>query len=180
MDIKYNTVNIGILGRKLSGKSYLTKYLIRPIDKNKVYILDTNMIFKGYKNRYIVQNISFKGLDQFIDQISTIKGNKLIVFDDLDVYSPMYSDKFISFNINARNNGNSIIWNTKRPLRLGKVVLENADYLFIGNGLLDDDLKFLQKSYKIDIDLYNKLNQYEFLMYDTTNHIQYVIKAGEI
>ena len=179
MDIKYNTVNIGILGRKMSGKSYLTKYLIRPIDKNKVYILDTNQIFSGYKNRFNVQ-ISYKGLNHFIDYISQIKTNKLIVFDDLDVYNPMYSDKFISFNVNARNNGNGIIWNTKRPLRLGKVVIENADYLFIGNALLDDDLKFLQKSFKFDMDSYIKLQQYEFLLYDSINHTNKIIKAGEL
>ena len=179
MDIKYNNTAIGIMGRKMSGKTYLTKFLLKSISPDKVYVLDTNGAYKGLGKRYST-DISFRGLDLFINKIREIKGNKMVVFDDLDVYSPLYSNQFLSFNINARNNGIGIIWNTKRPKRLGSVLIENADYLFLGRGLLNDDLEFLNDSFNIDLNMYNTLKEYEFLLYDTNTQMNTKIKAGEL
>ena len=167
------------MGRKMSGKSYLTKFFLKSMPKDKIHILDTNKIFKNYGKRYNTP-INYKGLDLFTDEVSKVKGNKMVVFDDLDAYAPQYSERFLSFNINARNNGIGVIWNTKRPKRLGTVLIENADYLFLGRGLLNDDIEFLNDSFKIDTKMYDSLGDYEFLMFDSNTQLNSKIKAGEI
>jgi len=185
INIKYNTSNIAFLGRKNSGKTYFLKFLIKDMPKDKVYILDSNRVFSSeYKHRFITNTYTPDILDKFLDLV--LKDNEggkrqfLVVMDDVDVYTPLNSKNFQSFNINSRNNGIGVFWTAKRPRRVSLVIFENADYLFLGRGLLNSDLDYISNSFDINRDMYSKLNEYEFLVYDVNTSQNFVMKAGAI
>ena len=185
ISIRYNSSNIAFLGKKQSGKTYFVKFLIKNIPKEKVYVLDTNRSFSSeYKHRFITNTFTPAILDKFIRVVlSENEGGKrqfLTVLDDIDVYTPLASSLFQSFNINSRNNGIGVFWTAKRPKRVSLIIFENADYLFLGKGLLGTDLQYISNSFDIDVNAYNQLNQYEFLVYSTADNLNMIVKAGQI
>lgn len=183
----YNEDIIGFVGRKTTGKTYLTKSLLKLVPKEKVYILDSREQYTDYPNRTVpkLNETNVTALNSFIDSMYS-HTDCLAVFDDLDLYIkyPNESEKLANFFIDAGSKSKiGGIWHSKRLAYIDTRAITESKYLVIGRGLNPHDQKklldlgFDLKKYQRDVVGSWAVAPYAYALFNTQTQETKLIKG---
>ncbi len=179
MKITANKEGVGIFAQEQVGKTTLFKKLMSTYPKENFVVLDTNKEYEDYPNRMPVGIYDYNAtyLNKFVRYARTFK-MKHVIFEDLDLFNPQDSTEFDAWCINGmhQNLGGTVI--SRRILGMNKKFLIKMRHLFLGYGLIVNDLDYLfdenvefnwngkplspQESY----DLYHQVKPFTFLYHD--------------
>ena len=169
--------SIVTLGKRGSGKTTLIKYLIKlALNQNiRVSILDivgNYLEFKGQHNinYYLTQPHNATKINQIMLKIYN-EGNQLVVLDESDMYdySLLKKDLFYSIINLGRNYGIGYIASARRTANIPKDFIPNANYSFIFQHNLPQDLNILREWFSEDDNIFKNLEKYEFAVFKEGN-----------
>lgn len=191
-----NSINpnsiILILGKKSTGKTVLIKHILKTVAKdsiptivcsNKYEIGSLNLntiIHEGYDEK-IVEDLHFKVRKAFTNDK---KVNNILVLDDV-LYDNkwMKSNSINSFFMNNRGYRMGMIITMQYPLTILPILRNNIDYIFLYKNV-DSNIKRIYDEYFLELlpendflELYNKLDTHQCIVYDIFKIKLYSFKA---
>jgi len=175
MEFKWNMDTMGLFARKQWGKSTIIKALLKSIPKDRILILDTNREYKGY-NRIIPKDFSINTLEDFFFYGRKFR-NVLLVVEDIDVYfdnsnAPTHTK---SQMINGSHQNLGLIYTSKRPKRIPRILLSEATHMIIGGMVLKEDLDYIKSIIEIDPEVLKKLKRYWFVHWYETGETKLIM-----
>ncbi len=178
LNFKYNYDFMLLFGRKHSGKTYFTSYLLQRLNPNQVIIIDTNGDFQKANpqlaNRCIRIPYTQQALIDIIQKIRENYTNMLIIIDDIDAYGLANQNEALQgLAINGRHKGLGLIAIARRPINMN-LLLNNADFVLLGYGLKLKDWQYIDDNYR---DIPNIELNYKMINKDEDNHYFYLISA---
>lgn len=161
---------IVVSGKRHSGKTVLAKWIIdKYIEQdNDVEIFDINNEYGNYKHKALINK--FASVSDYKLKINELvnramaKGNKILVFDDVDTIISQNSipEAMLECIIRGRHRNIGLILIFRRINSMHKQIIFNADHFFIYRSKFDLDIRYLQDNLGTDFSLDN-LDKYEFL-----------------
>ena len=99
------------------------------------------------------------------------EGNQLVVLDESDMYdySLLKKDLFYSIINLGRNYGIGYIASARRTANIPKDFISNANYSFIFQHNLPQDLNILREWFSEDDNIFKNLEKYEFAVFKESN-----------
>lgn len=176
-----------VVGVKGSGKTFLTKRLVKTIDK-QVIVYDTINQFTelpemkkddfDFRQKVRISFIRPKDFKKAFDYPSSV-----VVIDEVDHYCEpenkdhlKYLNPLIKFSRNFRID---VILTAKRLNSLKVSMRSQVDFVVIGITTELNDLKVLRE-YGIDVELVKSLKDYEFLIWSTKKRTFKVVKNTQV
>lgn len=161
---------IVVSGKRHSGKTVLAKWIIDQYleQDNDVEIFDINNEYGNYKHKALINK--FASVSDYKLKINELvnramaKGNKILVFDDVDTIISQNSipEAMLECIIRGRHRNIGLILIFRRINSMHKQIIFNADHFFIYRSKFDLDIRYLQDNLGTDFSLDN-LDKYEFL-----------------
>jgi len=169
IEFKWNFDTLGLISKKQSGKSTFIKKLIRNIPRDKIFILDSNLEYKDLGlNRVVPNSYDSVMLDKFILYCRKYT-NILMIIEDADLYfsSAHPTEEFKKLLINGSHQNIGVIYTSKRPLGIPKLLLTETTLLFVGNFSIRNDIEYLRSIFD-KADLIKELKRFQFLYKDSS------------
>ena len=169
--LSFNATDIIVIsGKRHSGKTVLAKWIIDQylFQDNDVEIFDINNEYQNYKHKAIINK--FASVSEYKLRINELvnnamdRGNKILVFDDVDTIISQNSipEAMLECIIRGRHRNIGMILIFRRINSMHKQIIFNADHFFIYRSKFDLDIRYLQDNLGTEFSL-NDLNKYEFL-----------------
>ena len=169
--LSFNATDIIVIsGKRHSGKTVLAKWIIDQYleQDNNVEIFDINNEYQNYKHKAIINKFGLVSeyklrINELVNNAMS-KGNKILVFDDIDTIISQNSipDAMLECIIRGRHRNIGMILIFRRINSMHKQIIFNADHFFIYRSKFDLDIRYLQDNLGTEFSL-NDLNKYEFL-----------------
>lgn len=156
-NIKY-TDGVVVLGKRGSGKTYLTKKLVRNF-KNKLIIDIVGNMKEIISDSDKYFAVSPQNSELVFTKFDYKKGNFYLVVDEADRIK--YGDALQNIINLGRNWNIGYIATARRTARINKDYLANATHLFIFKHHLPQDIKMLEE-WVDNIEVIEELNEHEF------------------
>jgi hypothetical protein len=176
INFSWNLETLGIIAPKQHGKTTLTKEILKNIDKRRIFILDSNLEYKEFKNAYIPNDYSTEELDNFIIRVRQ-NYNILVVLEDVDLYNCQYSKEFKKLLINGSHQNIGVIYTAKRVSTIPKLLLSETKHLFLGKFYIPNDLNYLKAIVK-NYEVLPKLEKGQFLYKNRDSQEEKIIKIA--
>ena len=169
--LSFNATDVIVIsGKRHSGKTVLAKWIIDQYleQDNDVEIFDINNEYGNYKHKALINK--FASVSDYKLKINELvnramaKGNKILVFDDVDTIISQNSipEAMLECIIRGRHRNIGLILIFRRINTIHKQIVFNADHFFIYRSKFDLDIRYLQDNLGTDFSLDN-LDKYEFL-----------------
>ena len=169
--LSFNATDIIVIsGKRHSGKTVLAKWIIDQylFQDNDVEIFDINNEYQNYKHKAIINK--FASVSEYKLRINELvnnamdRGNKILVFDDVDTIISQNSipEAMLECIIRGRHRNIGMILIFRRINSMHKQIIFNSDHFFIYRSKFDLDIRYLQDNLGTEFSL-NDLNKYEFL-----------------
>lgn len=169
--LSFNATDVIVIsGKRHSGKTVLAKWIIDQYleQDNDVEIFDINNEYGNYKHKALINK--FASVSDYKLKINELvnramaKGNKILVFDDVDTIISQNSipEAMLECIIRGRHRNIGLILIFRRINTIHKQIVFNADHFFIYRSKFDLDIRYLQDNLGTDFSL-DDLDKYEFL-----------------
>lgn len=170
----------GFVSKSQSGKTTLIKKLIKDIPKKNVIVLDTNFEYDDYPYAEQIFVHTPSKLDEFILKQRKQK-NKLLIIEDLDIYTPQLSKQWHELLSNASHQRMGILYSTRRVLNLNPLTLTLTDWLIFSKYIPIADKNRIEETinrldFQIDFNKVSKLPDYSFWCVNAKKSLQMKIK----
>jgi len=187
MKFTYNESWAFFIAPERSGKTYQTKRIIKgvlssgKVRPKQIVILDVNNAFTEFDQcERIVPSINEYNYE-FLDVVlQIIRGSRDILFvgDDIDVFLRTgYESRQLDLlgkTIKQQSIGG--ILQTHRAKFFNARIFQICDFVFVGYGLSQTDVKHLRDNINLDVELYKDLKPQQFVLIDRTRNKQKIIK----
>lgn len=177
---------ITISGKRESGKTYLSKFLIDSLNAND-YDIDIYDINREYDKEY-GNIIRFKSVADYKEKIPILvneamnKGSKFLVIDDADLIIDQNSipSAILECLQIGRHRDIGMILIFRRVNTMHKQVIFNTNHFFIFKSKLLLDRDYFKKNLSSDFDILN-LEQYEFFYMNSLSDVAFKARInGEV
>lgn len=180
MRIAYNKTWIFFVASEQQGKTYQTKKILNGILASKkctqeqFLILDPNDKFGEYSRAVrVVPSIS-EYTAEYLDYVLLglrAEKNVLFVGDDVDVFlkSGFESKEIDMLGKTIKQQSIGGILHTHRAKFFNSRIYQICDYVLVGYGLNDTDVKHLTENAGLDPDVYAKLRPRQFVLISRTD-----------
>jgi DNA helicase HerA-like ATPase len=161
---------IVILGRRGSGKSNIIRYLVKgPLKSYKFVVLDVVGSLKSLEGQpnveyYVVNPRRTQDVNKIINKVLEER-NKMLVSDEIDRFDYMRTSALNDLVNIGRNYGVGYIVAARRTATVSKDFLSNAEFSFVFQHILPQDLEVLREWYNIDEQILRNLKAHEVILF---------------
>lgn len=162
-----------IVGLKGSGKTELSKHILRTTENHMVY--DPLNEYAEYRNYVPTDRYDPHEASAFVEQIVLVQHPDLVIFDEMNSYTypkPKRLRRGIAHLVDfSRHEGVSFGSITRRPSMLHTDIFETANYIFVFRLTGQNDLKKMRDIHGYLPDHIAELGDYEFVICDERRNI---------
>jgi energy-coupling factor transporter ATP-binding protein EcfA2 len=189
MRFEYNYSVIAVIAGSQCGKTTLTKYLVKDVPKDKVYVIDDRNQYSGYPHVTIPRQHNDQVLNSFIRDARS-HAPCCMVIDDIDNYVRNSSEgsELTEYAISGKARGVGCVFQGRRMKFIDSRLWQNVDVYYFGLRMNERDLEDMSSFTNINFDekmeaSYKSMSRNAarkpFLKYDVTTGESQVIAVPE-
>jgi hypothetical protein len=189
-----NNYIVGVLGKKGSGKTFLTMQMLKNIPKyivlDVLHEYNAGMIFTNFEelHTYLCNNQNMRKYriifrperqdetDIFLE-MTTYINDFTLVMEEADFHcNPHKINEYLEHNLKyGRHYNRNLIWVSRRPFEVNRMLTAQSDLIIVFGTTEPRDLQYLSL-YTFDKDI-EDLGKYEYAYYGDENLLNSLVKG---